>query len=1361
MIMTIRINLGSDRDYYFGQPRLVGTDPDTGERIERGKTFTKCTLSGRGALPIDDAIPEADVMMRTYLAAKQPWNAVAAMLTKADLLANRDNRGDRAEAYRILSKIIVLSGSDAVAKARGIKELGITAEELKAFDPKLVEHPEVNEAQAYVAIAELALKQLNDNQRPVIAIDEAIRHCQEARNKLEKMKAEEKDFFSISKSYIIEAKLRALNGEADSVVTGLLEKARIKWPDIEKFIKANPYIAGAKRPDWISASDNVKLTRNGIEYLGAWADVEEARLAAQKVRVPKSQEESFKAEIARMIELCKGAQARLGAIDKSSDYVNHDAIMLQADLTAKLARLNDDENGLKAARELYTAISASAFGNIKALGIAGKISLDIELGEFNWDNLNNILATYFDPADKSSKFSLKAQFDKGSFSYMFIETLEARLRNEAKRTEVVVPGGGAITGGQTPDYVLAKIRASHVKSNINRVLAVRDKDALFDQDARARLELARSIALEAMSKDNMNDKVALFRAAIKELNDILTVVLKENPEDVLGNSKEGKMEGSFYVALWGDMANYLEQIAWLQNTGKIVDMSSFSDAIAKYKETMKLCASSKAKYDRGVSGQSARQKLIQLALDNINTAVTNVDVIAANASAAGDTVKALDALIAKIDKFSVPAEITGVRATKLSANVKRMKLEALCKKLFFINKQPSSYFGGQDKVNRSIDDLYKQINLLAAEILPSLDDTYYPVMNLLGVNAVYMRISPQAAADAIIGLFKTYIQGRKFETTYDMVDALANAAVVKKDKGIRGSVVVYLDGLISRTGSAAASKAKAYVWRARMKSWFYDPKGDVSNSDPKILSGAVADYDSALKIYRTILTERMKLFENGASALAVMEERASGLFTYVNDTLKEDASVPEKISRYQQIAKDIAVILGGETDKDGLSSETVVKVEKQDKAARIKARLTLISMTTALSEPMAKGLVSQAAASDICGRQITGEKDLFAQAEDMFQGALADMGSMVGMTDSEMLTMGVSVPTVYARMAENYMTLQLKATEPLREIDDAVALRDQMQELKAKIEAAIQRGGGVVPVEDLRANIGVLSGALAKLAPSLERALPKRNGITQRANSYYRNMIKYLDTALNKAIAANDKIAQAKVILVKARYAGWTAGDEVEGFDQARSLYKEVLRTNSDVMDIKARLDYANVLSVLSFKNNDSKAATEATRIYEEVKTADDGILGAKACIELANLIAASAGEDRGQLDKARQNIYEALARLTGSKRQDTAAYIDLVRAMKVNDKAVIQALCYLGIIEGRLYTSTSNTRERMQKYANIKALLGGIFGVVRPYEGDSSLAIVMKEFKFYQDAVELSYADAGGNKNSPEYIKAKSRKMD
>jgi hypothetical protein len=1393
--MSEQVNLGTSTDYYSGLLKQVGKDPDTGEKIFRQKTFTKCTLAGKGAMKIDQALIEVDAQRSSYINGNQPWNAVGAMLTEADLYMNRDDKGDRDAAYKMLCKVLVLSyGKDPVGQLTKIKEynlaLGtdITAADINTF--RTADHPEVQEAQAKVAIAELVLNQLNDNQNTSVSIDSAIQNCVDARAKLNTMPDSEKDNFSIGKSCIVEAKLRALRnstvkGDSDEAIIGLLNKARIDWETIKPQVLKNPYIVGDKKPAGLSNEVSLEQTRRGIEYLNAWADIEDAHLTVQKAKVAKTQEEAFKTEIANKIELCKKAQTTLAGIEKTSDYINHDAYITEANLVAKLARLKDDDLGLKDARTLYASIAdKTAFNDIKALAITGKISLDIELGEFNWDTINSTLETYFDPGDDiKNKVSLKSQFDRGTFSYLSIETLEAQLRNAAKRTAVSVPGcDNCPVKGLTPDYILAETRANHVISALKTVKAVRDKSALTDQEARARLELARSMSIKAMGKDNAQDKIALLQSAIKELDNIITGVLKETEADILNNTGERKMESSFYVTLWGEKANYMEQIAWLQNAGKKVDMASFDGAIAKYNETIKLCAYSRAKYDNGSGAQSARQKLIQLSLDNISTAVTDIDVIASNADAAKVTIKALDDLIAKVDAFKVPTEITGKKAEKLAANVQRMKLEALCKKAFFINKQPSSFFGGQGGADKLISDLYDQIDALANGtaskngILKDLDDTYYPVMNLLGVNSVYMRINKRKAVDAIVKLY-TIIKVQKFETTYDMIDALANAAIINnsqitKAKGatstLKDDVVTYLNALIGKTGTPDVSKAKAYVWSARMKAWFYNEK-DLSNNDPKVLEGAVSDYDKALAIYGKPTTDAAKLYDNGASKLAVMEERSIARFMQVNATLNGDANVAARIGQYQLIAGDVKSIIDGVTVTTGMSYDVTDKVQKQDKAAKIKARLTMISMMMAISEPLSKGLLTDptmvAAVTAICGQGITNENDLFAKTEEMFQSIKADMGTL-GLTDTEMLNLGVDVPSVYARMAENYMILALKAMGPVKNIDDAVALKKEIEDLKTDIDNEIASGNSATSTEKLNANKKVVADALAKLNPVLTGAQSKKSVISVSANKYMASMNQYLNDALNKAKADSNSSAQAKVLLFQAEYAGWTGGTDKASYDKAKGLYESAKTLNPGGMDMKAELEYANVLSVISFMNKDVTLPAGIVAIYEKVK-ADNSALGAKACIELANLQTAFAKENASELVKARDNIYEALKKLTGSAKQTSMEYIDAVNAMiaakKPIDKSIFQALCYLGVIEARLYTLKPDA-DRLAGYAAIKGILGGIGNVTgginkiikdQKVAGEPSLKLVVMDFTHFQDAVVKSWVKAGGDKTLPESIKA------
>ncbi len=1434
--MGEQVRLGTTTDYYSPQPIDVGHDKVTGEEIYRQRTYAKCSVGKQSNLTLDAALDEVESEKIDYLNKKQPSQAFGCMIQAAGLYGNRDDIGDRKKAYLLLRKIIVLASKDTIERTKktiayGVPGGEITTAEFATFDPKFLKDPQVQEAQAKIAIADLVLKQLNDNEVPDVKVVDpkitdatayAISCCQSARTALNAFKY--KDDFNISKSYILEAKLMALSKASDDDVRAKLKSAHIDWNAIKDRVSDDPNVKDESlRPAGMSKDDYIEEIRKGTVYINAWAMVEDAHLTDQKVNVSTE-------DISAKIGLCSDAHVMLSGkdtdngIDKAKDYINHDAFLTEANLTAKLARLNINDpdkyrGGLNDARALYKEISEkTAFSDIKAIAIAAKISIDMELGEFTWDDAKSALEAYFDPT--TSTFPLKSPFAENSFTYLSMELLEAQLRNTTQRKKVWVPGCGDCTyktKTEVADYTLAGIRTDNVKKAIKArsVKAVRDPEALNDLNIRASLEHARSTALEGIAlRDDIAKRAKFNDDAIKELTDILGPTgLNETTDNILNNlGGKRKMESSFYVTLWGEWANYLEQIAWLDSKDKPGDMNIFKAANDKYDETIKLCGYSKATYDKGVAGQeSARKQMIKLSKDNIKNSVeNNIEVAALTNPDAQKAITALDGVIKNIGDFKIPSEFKGTQLVKMQAELNRRKLEIRCKEVFYINKQPTSYLYTSSKTNAPISaddkkkdvsaddkikdvsaddkkkdvsaddkikELYQQINDLADKTLPYLDTPYYSILNLFGVNSVYMRINKDAAADEIVALYGNYIKGKDFETTYDMIDPLANAALIRTgriktakgaDTNLKGEIMDYLTTLLTGSKTTAADKAKAYVWKARMNVWFKDSQD---------LNQALKDYDEAIKLYGTI-TDGNKLYGNGASKLAVMEERSFAQFMLVNDTKKGDANAKDRIGQYQQIAKYINdnILKGAATT--GLSEEIAKKVDKQDAAAKIKARLTLISMTMGIAEPLKKGLLADpvmvTAVTDICGENITDENKLFVKTEELFNSVTADIKKL-GLIDTEMVSLGIDVPTVYARMAENYMILALEAMVPGRDIDDADDLLEDLKDEKASMENTNTSSMPAKRLERFNQNMKAISDAILKVSSALTQVQSKKNIIAQNAQKYIENMNNYLTKAASIAEKDANSLAQAKALLVQAQYAGWTAGSDIDKLKVARGLYEKVISINPVAMDMKAKLDYAGVISIISLRllKTDKTAAADVANIaiskYKEVKTNDDIALGARACIEMANLQAAFAVEDGTKLREARASVYDALIKLTGSK-QDTMGYINLVNGMinlnKPVDKTIIQALCYLGVIEARLYTSKTNLTEpqRLAGYNAIKGIMGGIgtvtggiYGIIKQQnlEGDASLKVVMKQFMDFKAEVVLAWGDAGGDESTDEYKQA------
>jgi hypothetical protein len=1227
-----QLPLGVSSDYFYLS--WSERDKETGESVARVKTFVKPTIGGIGnpdniSMAIDSFATQIDGLITGP--DKKPFQATRLMLIEADMRAtrgfNRKNSPgtcttpaseDRATAYRMYQKILRLI-KDA-ERDKDVKTRPLTPDEKKermaaaitftitdadraAFNDARVKGGLVGltglQGQAYIGIAELVLKQLNDGENSSVSLAQAIEDCQKGREILLGMPETERSFFHVAKSYIIEAKLKALltdNPLSDSALVTLLDKAIIDWSSIKDSIEHNKWLTdpafmlGSPTP-----SDNIEEARQGMLYLRAWAMLEKAKLTAQHAKPPRDTA-AINAEVGAIneaLQLCSDAQTLLTGISsdataeekaeflkrigyagkpsdeaarkildgiaRASDYENLDAIVTEADLLAKRGRLLDNDEDRQTARDIYRELAKGCkFYDIKALATAGSISMEIELAEFNWDSVNEILVKYFDPG--AGEANLRYPFSPDSYSFMSISLLEAQLRDQTKRTIVEVNGTGTVLNhkGFVADYQLADCRVRHITQGIYNIKAVRDRNSLVDIHARARLENARVMALKSQGENSTEQKIQCFRDAIAELEKILTVVLKETPEQIFANDSRLKMEGSFYVALWGEWASNLEQIAWLENKNRVVVDSSFNAARAKYNELVQLCVFSQARYDSGprsghypvtqtkdASGAaiyhiaSARGLLVDLARTNMDTAKQSVDIIAANAQQIIDTKKAIDGLITNIEGFAVPQEIAraSIRTKKLKASVRRMLLEALCKKLFYINKQRAQLLADAGLIAAAarnsenpaseierhkmdmIVELYKQISAIAKTLLPTdeesespLDDTTYPVLNMFGVNSVYMRESETLAAEQIIAYFKTYVLGKTIDLTYDMIDALANAARIKRDAGIRKKVIELTDKLIAQLGRdievakasttltpaekesslavARISLAKTLIWRARLKCWFYDEKlggkiGDIlletGEGAKKVRTGAIADYEQAISLYNQITSSKHRemLFENAASRVSLLEELSLAQFIYANAKYKGEANASARVQAYEAVVKSIVNDILPQrvaTDTSGFTRDEIVRqVNNQDKAARIRARLTLANIALSIADPLVgtqRTGVTAADAQRVCriikpGTNITGVNDVYAFTTDQFQLARNDIGALraeaqAQVTDTELLQLGIDVTSVYRGISISYVNIALR---------DNTQMDSVLQRIDEGIKSAGADNAAVGMLTILRANI--------------------------------------------------------------------------------------------------------------------------------------------------------------------------------------------------------------------------------------------------------------------------------------------------
>lgn len=1262
------LNLGDAKKIKLGDVRVVGTDPYTGEKIKRQRSFVvEQRCNGDQPDSIDDAIIDNETDYNNAIQARHPWIAAPIIITLADLYGSRalpertapngtKLPADRVKAIQLLNRIeclceVNMGRRTALLDKYKMSMADLLPEEIDTFNRQRVKDPSLYQAQILLARADLAIKQVNDGDEVLsMSVNNAIAACQSARATIDLLSGEKKDFFALGKSYILEAKLRSLRNSAedtDDAITGVLEagkraigvtekeesgkKVYIVSDEVHNFLLNNDYVHSALRfYSYLTADKSLEKAEESLKYVFVWADLEEAKLVSTKVRVKKDKENAFKDEIAASVQKCRDCQELCASINKQYDYVNNEATLIEADLTAKLARLLPDNriSTLKDAQELYTKIAdATRFNDIKARAKIGQFSLEIETGEFDWSRVKDILVQYFDPTADIN--NLTYPFNKYTYPFMSALHLECQLRNVAKRTTVVVPGCPTceVTKRDTrSDYQLAASRARYIIDciNTNKIKYIRDKNALYDILARATLDEAQGTASMSMKEADPEGKKHWFEEGNKRLDNIFApavltptdkrpaVLAGETPETIESDPIDKKMEVSFYVAAWSEYAANLEQMAWIDNDGKRAKNTDlYATAIDKYNKALGMAKNSLASYDkveRKTYNELNIRKMQILGPLTLEFALGSLDEVS---HAMGELDRYIDEIDNKLEaaqKMSTTDEFSDTSKNKYIANLKRYECEALCRKMFFVNKQNAAYLGGQKSADDSIKALYTQITNLAAEILPVLDETNSTVLNLLGINSVYMRLSKYTAADAIVGLYTKYIKAKDFETTYDMVDALANATVIDKNpmidmekdgikvtESLKDIVNDYLDGMLLRTGTSNVTRAKLNVWKARMNYWLHDEK-EISLEDQEALNKALGYYDEALKLYGALTPEeRVKLFENGASTLTVMQERALVQFMYANASLKENKDIKAKMAQYQEIVNYIGFIDDGATIRkegaaqDVLPADIAEKVGKQDRAAKIKAHLIMASLMMGFAEPMSKNLIKVKAAADISGLAVATQAELFTRADEIFTKAKNDIDGMqvsnetngIGMTDAELVDVGIDIPKVYYQMAENYLTLALKGV----------------------------RTEGVDPVEKINGMIDEGKG----------RALQLKNDKT----------------------AGRLEILRGNMAFWMSGHSGEAAGYYEEGFRliAGKNDFSEVVAGNYEGLDVADLASYANALAVPAYKKNAVDAFPK--EVIDKV-----GIEKAESMLKEAKVKAKSMLDFIIKTDND-QTKYGALARMT------------------------------------------------------------------------------------------------------------------
>lgn len=261
----------------------------------------------------------------------------------------RNHPGDIASAYKVLYRLILLTGTDKNEKLKILKhfieqvktidatrrvdkealytslgycglteadinslgvdlsrvheallELDVTRLEMAVFQRTAVnKYPEMNAAQARIAVADLVYKELYDNKKPSLiilmdktsAIDQAIFCCQKGREALKDIaaqslsvqKEETTDYFHILQSQVIEAKLKLFKEDVPlKEIRAHLDSAdyakRGDSAVIARSFMVNRFITGPDRLPGMSSREGFYDAFNGIKSIAVEARIENAKL---------------------------------------------------------------------------------------------------------------------------------------------------------------------------------------------------------------------------------------------------------------------------------------------------------------------------------------------------------------------------------------------------------------------------------------------------------------------------------------------------------------------------------------------------------------------------------------------------------------------------------------------------------------------------------------------------------------------------------------------------------------------------------------------------------------------------------------------------------------------------------------------------------------------------------------------------------------------------------------------------------------------------------------------------------------------------------------------------------------------------
>lgn len=596
---------------------------------------------------IDEKIENREAVAQEQFQSNRPWRAIKFLIDGYDkqndvhvdgaveLYRRRGNESDFIKAYKILYKIIYLASkdNDFINRIRGIYGFRKTDAEINAYTQGnyvSTQYFQVNAAQAMIAIAELVCKQLNDNQNPKIIplnaqmegsspLEIAISYCEEARKILlstdkntdpkDVIPDEQKDYFHVNQSRLVQAQLeelRTVNKVSDKDLRDLMADPNIKdqndlneiaqyyhpifWSNI--YLTQDPF----KDPE-VRSEKSVGNAVRGMKYLSIAFEVENIKLASLTEHISKE-------EIDTAINKCKAAENKLVNLQKTDDYVYHSAVITRANLLAKRARLADDRKGLETAKGLYeTEIKAAysskgfkrgevPYKDIIALGEFGKISLELELGQLNPQDINDYLKKYF----TNDQQNLKWLFAQGSYSFNSVADLQMKLER------IVNKAGTAAAATSVQSYT------DELEAMLQSIGNERGRNprAKLEQAAQTRIDYAGKIALD-VKYNKTNDRIGALKYAKEQFQAALHD-LDETEETIKNDAGSRKSDDIFYIAFWSDWASCLQQIAVLENKEK-ENIAQFQNVSDVFDQALDFCEDYEKKNNVSLK---ERKDLIQL-----------------------------------------------------------------------------------------------------------------------------------------------------------------------------------------------------------------------------------------------------------------------------------------------------------------------------------------------------------------------------------------------------------------------------------------------------------------------------------------------------------------------------------------------------------------------------------------------------------------------------------------------------------------------------------------------------------------------------------------------------------------------------